>query len=39
MTVTGKDTWTKKSKTKLEYTFEIEDKGNWTKLIEETCTR
>jgi hypothetical protein len=39
MTVTGRDTWTKKSKTKLTYSFEIEDKGNWTKLIEETCTR
>ena len=38
-TVNGKDTWTKMSKSKLTYTFEIEDKGNWTKLIEETCTR
>jgi len=39
MTANGKDTWTKISKTKLTYSFEIEDKGAWTKLIEETCTR
>ena len=39
MTVTGRDTWTKISKTKLTYSFQVEDKGSWTKLIEETCTR
>jgi hypothetical protein len=35
----GKDTWTKKGANSLTYSFEVEEKGAWKKLIEETCTR
>jgi len=36
--VNGRDTWTKKGAA-LTYTFEVEEKGAWTKVIEETCTK
>jgi hypothetical protein len=35
----GRDTWTKKGANGLTYSFELEEKGAWKKLIEETCTR
>jgi hypothetical protein len=38
-TLNGRDTWTKKGKSGMTYTFEVEDKGKWGKVIEETCTR
>ena len=34
----GRDTWMKKGAA-INYTFEVEEKGVWTKVIEETCTR
>jgi hypothetical protein len=38
-TMNGRDTWMKTGKNAISYTFEVEDKGTWTKVIEETCWR
>lgn len=35
----GRDTWAKKGANTVTYTFEIEEKGAWKKLIDETCTK
>ena len=35
----GRDTWTKKGANALAYSFEIEEKGAWKKVIEESCVR
>ena len=39
MTVTGRDTFTKKSDKEMVHVGEIEMNGQWTKLGMETCTR
>jgi hypothetical protein len=39
MTMTGRDVFTKKSKSELHHVFEFEEKGTWKPLAEETCTR
>jgi len=37
--VKGRDTWKPGSIFNLSYKFEVEEKGTWTKVVEENCTR
>jgi hypothetical protein len=39
MTVTGRDMFVKKSATSMTHSAWIDDKGTWTKLDEENCTK
>jgi hypothetical protein len=39
MTAKSRDTFTRLGKNKVRHEAEMEDKGNWTKLDTETCTR
>jgi hypothetical protein len=39
MTANGRDTFVKKGQSEMWHSFEIEDKGKWMKLAEESCKR
>ncbi len=39
MTATGRDTFTKKGKSRIDHVFELDMKGTWTKVESDTCKK